>query len=100
MLILPIKKKWYDMIRDGVKKEEYREIKPYYTKRFQNIGLLSFMEDVPNLWTKKVMFRNGYSDDSPSFVADVRLEIKEGKKEWGAVPGTKYYSLKIEEIHL
>ena len=33
MLILPIKKKWFDMIKLGEKKEEYREIKPYWTKR-------------------------------------------------------------------
>ena len=29
MLTLPIKKKWFDMILSGEKKEEYREIKPY-----------------------------------------------------------------------
>lgn len=34
MLVLPIKKKWYDMLLSGEKKEEYRELKPYYTKRF------------------------------------------------------------------
>ena len=28
MLILPIKKKWFDMILSGEKREEYREIKP------------------------------------------------------------------------
>ena len=33
MLILPIKKKWFDMIRSGEKKEEYREIKSYWTSR-------------------------------------------------------------------
>ena len=33
MLILPIKKKWFDMILSGEKKEEYREIKPYYDSR-------------------------------------------------------------------
>lgn len=34
MLVLPIKKKWFDMIASGEKKEEYREIKPYWTSRF------------------------------------------------------------------
>lgn len=29
MLTLPIKKKWFDMIRNDEKKEEYREIKLY-----------------------------------------------------------------------
>ena len=38
MLTLPIKKKWFDMILFGEKKEEYREIKPYWTKRFSFFG--------------------------------------------------------------
>ena len=36
-MILPIKKKWYDMILSGKKKEEYREIKPYYIVRFMKM---------------------------------------------------------------
>lgn len=31
---LPLKAKWYDMIESGVKPEEYRDIKPYWVKRF------------------------------------------------------------------
>ena len=34
MLTLPIKKKWFDMIKSGEKKEEYRERKEYYSKIF------------------------------------------------------------------
>lgn len=41
MLILPTKKRWFDMILSGEKLEEYRDIKPYYTTRFKNIGLLT-----------------------------------------------------------
>lgn len=37
MLTLPIKKKWFDMIVAGEKKEEYREIKPYYDSRFKKL---------------------------------------------------------------
>lgn len=37
MLILPIKKKWFDMIVSGEKKEEYREIKPYYDSRLHPV---------------------------------------------------------------
>lgn len=50
MLTLPIKKKWFDMILSGEKKEEYREIKPYYDSRFKYIGpdicIKSFLEMV------------------------------------------------------
>lgn len=34
MLIFPLKKEWYEKIRSGEKKIEYREVKPYWTKRF------------------------------------------------------------------
>ena len=44
MLILPIKKKWFDMIVSGEKKEEYREIKPYYDSRFRTLSVLSWLE--------------------------------------------------------
>ena len=37
MLVLPIKKKWFDMILSGEKKEEYREIKRYYESRLPGI---------------------------------------------------------------
>lgn len=40
MITLPIKKKWFDMI-SGEKKKEYREIKPYWTKR---LGFISNSE--------------------------------------------------------
>jgi hypothetical protein len=33
MLHLPLKKEWYEMIERGEKREEYREIKPYWIKR-------------------------------------------------------------------
>lgn len=33
-LHLSLKKEWYEMIESGVKTEEYREIKPYWTRRF------------------------------------------------------------------
>ena len=93
MLILPIKKQWFDMILSGEKREEYREIKPYYYTRFKNAGLFTGPGE-----SVTVMFRNGYSNESPSFVAEVYLTEKEGNPNWGAVPGEKYYALHIEEI--
>ena len=37
MLILPIKKKWFDMIASGEKKEEYRNTSSYYMTRFAKV---------------------------------------------------------------
>lgn len=91
MLILPIKKKWFDMILSGEKKEEYREIKPYYDVRFRNVW------GYPAYWgnPQRVMFRNGYSKNSPAIIVDCRLSIKTGKVEWGAEPNKKYFVLSI-----
>ena len=97
MLILPIKKKWYDMILSGEKKEEYREIKPYYRSRLCNEGFLDYY-GLPTLCQGQVLFRNGYARNSPSFKALCSLDVKIGRLEWGAEPGRKYYVLKILEI--
>lgn len=95
MLTLPIKKKWYDMILSGEKKEEYREIKPYYESRFCRLcrnGLIGGNAE------KEILFRNGYGKNSPSFVARCRLSIGTGKEEWGAEKGKEYFVLEIKEI--
>lgn len=92
MLILPIKKKWFDMILSGEKKEEYREIKPYYETRFSNVWKIG--ESI----LQPVMFRNGYSKNSPSFIADCTLGTNYGKPEWGAEEGKIYYVLHIVRI--
>lgn len=91
MLILPIKKKWFDLILSGEKKEEYRKISPYYTSRFQNL----FHADTD---AKEIYFRNGYSSTSPSFVAVCTLDMGEGREEWGAEPGQTYYRLHVKRI--
>ena len=36
MLVLPIKKKWFDMIASGEKKEEYREINRRIKLKIEN----------------------------------------------------------------
>lgn len=33
MLIFPLKKEWYEKIRSGEKRIEYRDVKPYWSKR-------------------------------------------------------------------
>ncbi|MEE3458743.1 MAG: ASCH domain-containing protein [Candidatus Faecousia sp.] len=109
MLTLPIKKQWFDMILSGEKKEEYREIKPYYEKRFANAimekgamlesgGRLNewLLTDV--IFSLPIKFRNGYAAKSPCFVADCRLKIGTGKPEWGAIPGQMYYVLQIHSF--
>lgn len=108
MLILPIKKKWFDMVRSGEKLDEYREHKEYWGKRFAKIFGFNSMEEldrhikgiesIGRHFSFEVMYRNGYSGNSPSFVARVKLTIGTGKEEWGAEPGKEYYVLRILEV--
>ena len=89
MLVLPIKKKWFDMIKAGEKLEEYREIKPYYKKR-----LLNYFEYSDY---GSIILRNGYNRESPSLLCLCTLDIGIGKPEWGAEENKKYYILRIKE---
>lgn len=80
MLVLPIKKKWFGMIKAGEKKEEYRQDKPYYTKRLINY----FGND--NGWCtsteRVVIFRNGYGYNVPQIKCLCTLDMGKGKTEW------------------
>ncbi len=38
MIIFPLKKEWYEKIKSGEKTVDYREVKPYWTKRFWHEG--------------------------------------------------------------
>lgn len=98
-MILPIKSKWFYMILSGDKKEEYREIKPYYTIRFKKMFEMYPYSYIPTGFDKQfVEFRNGYGNNRPSFVAVCSLSIKMGKEEWCAEKGKEYYVLYIHEI--
>ena len=97
MLTLPIKKKWFDLILSGQKKEEYREIKPYYISRFSKV--FNMVDGVPlDLLKAQIKFTNGYGNKVPAFIADCHLEMHTGKKEWGAEEDIVYYVLHIEKI--
>ena len=102
MLILPIKKKWFDMIVSGEKKEEYREIKPYYTTRFYGRAYehnvrKGFMKEI-KIKNMTILLRNGYSKNSPTLKANCVITKGCGKPEWGAEPNKEYYVLKILSV--
>lgn len=120
-LILPLKKKWFDLIKAGIKKEEYREIKPYYIRKFIKFdtlredllehykigfdeGEIVCMENELRLLSDKlgkVVFTLGYPKANDT---DRRLEfnypkirIGEGRPEWGAEHGKTYFVITWEE---
>lgn len=87
ILHLTLKKKWFDMILSGEKKEEYREIKPYWDYR-----LVSGKYD-------EVAFRNGYNPDSPWMLIELHGIWKSlGIIKWGAPERKIVYVLRLGRI--
>lgn len=90
MIILTIKKKWFDLIKSGYKKEEYREIKPYYDSRLpKEFGMFKegnklvkgYTYPTQDLSKQQVKFRNGYNHNSPCINVICSLDIGTGKEE-------------------
>lgn len=107
MLTLTIKRKWFNMILSGEKREEYRDIKPYYDARFMNaFGMIWIgdelvrapMGELQKNRVQMVAFRNGYGKDVPTIWAECSLSVGYGRKEWGAEQGKLYYVLHIKKI--
>lgn len=87
ILHMTLTKEWFDLILSGVKTEEYRAIKPYWNKRLINT----------NNYTA-VKFVNGYGNDRPAFLIELKDIVQGfGKLSWGA-PREKVYILKLGSV--
>lgn len=115
ILHLTLKKKWFDMIASGEKKEEYREVKKYWAIRFVAIsnykgkceGLLpndndTYLNSFYPLVFKKydyIIFKNGYSKNAPTLkVKFLGIEIGNAKPEWSDNWQGKVFIIKLGEI--
>ena len=101
-LHLTLKKKWFDMIASGEKKEEYREIKPYWASRLTwhefhcCISCVESLKDViqsdseqrftTGVFTTKydtVTFKHGYAKDAPTITLKCNgITYGPAKPEW------------------
>ena len=86
ILHLTLKKKWFDLVASGVKKEEYREIRPYWDTRL-------------NKHYDAVLFRNGYSKYAPEVLVEL-LSVTTGKGSLrtGAPADREVYILRLGGI--
>ena len=103
VLTLTLKKKWFDMIAKGIKKEEYREIKDYWINRLTEDKSICQMGNsgfvVNDRKFDKVLFKNGYSKDAPTMIVECKgIETTTGKTEWGAEEGEHYFVIRLGEI--
>ncbi len=122
-LHLILKAQWYKMIESGVKKEEYRDLKPYWMKRlfrvideecssYENIdsecaefycapeNISIFKKDLTDITFERkydyVTFHYGYTSRSMTFrIKDIR--VWKGKSEWGAEAGKQYFVIRLGE---
>ena len=119
-LHLVLKRKWWDMIECGEKKEEYREVKPYWEKRLLDykglteyylanrteLKIKSFLfphrpviEDVYNAFPRgytHVTFQLGYQRNAPRMTFEIEsISIGKGNSAWGAEPDKLYFVIKL-----
>lgn len=100
-LHLPLKRKWFDMIKADIKLEEYREIGEYWNKRLIGeskpfpIYFKSYEEQKIFKKFDKLVFTLGYPKAGDSSrrleFKNPKIRIGTGRPEWGAVPGKKYF---------
>lgn len=114
-LTLTIAEPWFSMIRDGKKKEEYRDIKGHYIKLFYNRAEMqeffgvepqAYHFDRPQVFHTAqfqkhfdtLVLRNGYRADSPKVILrNPKIRIGTGRPEWGAEPGKLYFVITWSE---
>lgn len=90
---LTLKKKWFDMILSGEKKEEYREMKPYWNTRLRNKKTYCLRN------IDLIVFKNGYQKNARTISIECeKIQMREGKKEWGAEVGQHYFVLILGNI--
>ena len=96
---LNLKRKWFDMILNGEKTEEYRDIKPFWDKRFWHLFPQTIKGEVYIPIVDTITFSNGYAKDRPQFVIELKgIEKTFGKTFWGAEHNKRYYVLTLGKI--
>ncbi len=96
ILPLVLKRKWYDMIASGEKREEYRAATPYWAVRLSNWDNTPARRHV-------VEFRLGYAKDAPRVAYDSPWCVAAADcrhPEWGEPTAPHYIIFLGERIEL
>lgn len=75
MLIFPLKKEWYEKIKNGEKTIEYREVKDYWTNR-----LFNYYETLEAHEDRLCYFQLGYKPDTRLKAKILRIIKVPGKE--------------------
>lgn len=108
-LTLTLKRQWFDLIKSGVKLEEYRELKECWYKRLcreQNPNQ-PWLNPMGGIYFKirndfdTLVFTLGYpkkTDTERRLVfKNPKIRIDTGNPDWGAEPGKKYFVITWEK---
>ncbi|MFT3994770.1 MAG: hypothetical protein QM660_10710 [Dysgonomonas sp.] len=98
ILHLNLTSKRYDMIEKGIKKEEYRDIKPFYSRIFNDSGNIKIKGRYYHPTDIIVCFSNGYAKDRKQMFWTLKsMRVTFGNPEWGASKIDQYYTLFLNE---
>lgn len=87
VLRLTLKRKWFDMIASGEKREEYREIKDWIISRLHGKTY------------DAVEFSNGYGAHVPKVTVEfLGWGTGTGRAKWGATPGKPTIIIRLGAI--
>lgn len=114
MLALNLKKKWYDKIASGKKTVEYRNVKPYWTKRicnsllrpsyavctpeelYEEVSKIGYSNERISNYCNKVILRLGYTKEYMT-ASVVKLEVVDGVNTDLAI-NKPVYAIYLENI--
>jgi len=99
-LNLTLTAKWFWMIYNRNKLDEYREIKPYWRRRLMREHELGGHESLRGVFKHydTITFTNGYGAHRPSMVVECKgISIGTGNPEWGA-PAWPVFKLELGDI--
>ena len=101
-MTLILRQKWFDMVASGDKKEEYREVKPYYGSRLFNWV---------NSGSPPIKFRRGYTKTTIAItclgywlilngkiLTHSQLGLPELREDWGFTQNTNLIIFRLGEI--
>lgn len=123
-LKLVLKGQWYGMIATNQKREEYREVTPFWLSRlltwndgetlpdyfatdeiYTEILRKKLDEKAAGSKNREIRYKNddvefylGYATNRPSMTWKIEsIRIAEGNPVWGAEPGKRYFVIKLGE---
>lgn len=95
-LVLNVKKKWFELVKSGKKKIEYREIKDYWTKRLKkDYDDILYVVGYPSDYTSDNSMRFIYSGYSITSINSDEVSYDDTLKELSAKGPTLVYAIPL-----